>query len=851
MIPQISRLLTLGLFSLALNTQLQAENTITLNLSDRKQEIDGFGGCFIAYDQMPAYRDPTFYDLAVYDVGLSIIRAHFPDISTVNTNGESDPERYKKSEYGRMIFREFKKRGVETFFSSNWSPPAEFKTNQSNLHGGYLIPDKREAYGQWIVDNIRALEKQEGIRLKAVSLQNELMFIEPYDSGLYSPTQYRETFRAISKVFLDQNLDTQIIFPEDMGWYERTRQYIDAIMQDKETKELPGFFCSHGWSGDENWERMGTLVTEYGRKLWMTETSGHNQDWDGALALAADIHKVLALGNASGYIYWQLNARIPNRSAILIGGRHSPKSAAMKHYARYVRPGAERIYASSSADSLSVSAYRHAEDQTLSIAILNTSDQQVQTRLHIAGSDSKRTKFTQFTSDEQKRFESSVARIGKLITIPARSIVTLYGREDGKLELLPNLIPAGLTIDNNTPLATTQDTTTGQDEQLHYAARANDVAKIKSLLASDYDPNMRNVGGFTPLHRSAWPGHKEAISPLIKGGANPNATDSNGETPLHIASSNGHESYIRELVGLGADVDFPSIQKLQTPLHNACRGGNLEAVKLLIELGADVNKPDHKGWTALFFAGASHYPSTRTILDHLIKTGANPQHTDEQGKTALHVTASNLHSVAGHPPEKDADKLNVLINAGTPVNQADMLGKTALHYLAQISHWGYAETAGKTPQLNYENFALLYLLEQGADPSLLDQSGKTSADYAKLEGYKDYVRLLQEHDSKEDEAAEGSEAVNRELSRELLKATHDNDIDQVATLLEKGADPNFKEKQGGTSLHGAVQSGNQKMLMLLLRNGADINIRDSDGYLPVERAQQSGRSDLVLVLEKY
>ncbi|MCH6255092.1 ankyrin repeat domain-containing protein [Puniceicoccaceae bacterium K14] len=829
---------------------LKSEETVYLNLLDKKQEIDGFGACFIAYDQMPAYRDPMFYDLAVYDLGLSILRAPLKDIAVVNSDLEIDQKLIDKSEYARMILKEFKAREISTFLATSWTPPGEYKTNLSELYGGYLNPDYREKYAHWMIKNARAIEKSDGIKISALSIQNELMFIEPYGSCLFSPIQLRETFRTFSKVFQQENINTKIVIPEEMGWYDRVRQYIDTVMLDEETSKFPFLLATHGWSGDYNWKRMGTLPEQYNRKLWMTENSGHPQNWDGAMAVAADIHRTLVNGNVSGYLYWQLNSRVPDIGSLMTAGRHAPKSIAMKHYARYARPGSHRIHTFTSQENLKVSSFSHAEEETLTVVLLNETNAPLETTLKIVGSNQKKARFNLYTSDQNESFRNSIVTVKDTITVPARGIVTLYGRLDGKLNLIAPLAPPNISLNNEAPLYSIEKESGNQDEQLHYAARANQPEKIRQLIAEGYNPDMPNVGGFAPLHRSAWPGHIEAIDPLIEGGANPNPIDAHGETPLHIASSNGHESYVRHLASRGADIDFPDTLNGQTPLHNACRGGNIQTVRTLLEIGAEANKTDNRGWTALFFAGASHSPASNAIFKILLENGADAKYAANNSQTALHVVASNLHSPGGKYTNLPAEKLQVLIEAGADVNVQDNLGRTALHYVCQIGHWGYKELPGRSPVIEQYEVALQLLLELGADPEIEDNSGMKPIEYAKQEGYLNSVSVLENFAKVQNPSESQEDAYSLEQNKQLLRAVKVNDIKLATQLLNDGADPNYKEKQGGTSLHYAIQSGNPELVTLILQKGARKDIRDSDGYLPTERAQQINRVDLLEILSE-
>lgn len=77
---------------------------------------------------------------------------------------------------------------------SPWSPPAWMKTNGTMSYGGRPRPEGRAAWAQCFVRFIRAY-KAEGVPIWAVTVQNEPMAEQRWDSCLYSADEERDFVR--------------------------------------------------------------------------------------------------------------------------------------------------------------------------------------------------------------------------------------------------------------------------------------------------------------------------------------------------------------------------------------------------------------------------------------------------------------------------------------------------------------------------------------------------------------------------------------------------------------------------------------------------------------------------------
>ena len=80
----------------------------------------------------------------------------------------------------------------------------------------------------------------------------------------------------------------------------------------------------------------------------------------------------------------------------------------------------------------------------------------------------------------------------------------------------------------------------GDKYLIHKTANIGNVERVKQLLSSGVDIELRNNAGGTPLHAASANGHIEVVKLLISKGANVNAQNIQGGTPLNLAIGRNH-----------------------------------------------------------------------------------------------------------------------------------------------------------------------------------------------------------------------------------------------------------------------------------------------------------------------
>ncbi len=127
------------------------------------------------------------------------------------------------------------------------------------------------------------------------------------------------------------------------------------------------------------------------------------------------------------------------------------------------------------------------------------------------------------------------------------------------------------------------------------AAKAGDLAKLKSILAKGADANDHDAMGITPLSWAAMAGQANAAELLIKQGADVNGRNRDDNVPLHSAAFFGHPKIVELLIRHKANVNLRS-DKGETPLDTVAAEwseeiqGILQFLAGLLKLEVDIER---------------------------------------------------------------------------------------------------------------------------------------------------------------------------------------------------------------------------------------------------------------------
>lgn len=228
---------------------------------------------------------------------------------------------------------------------------------------------------------------------------------------------------------------------------------------------------------------------------------------------------------------------------------------------------------------------------------------------------------------------------------------------------------------------------------VHYAARKNHTDMIKAMVAKgvnlDITADEPACAGNTPLHEACEKGSSEAVKVLIEAGADDTLLNVKGNTPAHLAVAD---------------------RRFGKEIEEEDRIAMLEALK-------NIDIPSNDGKTPLMSAQSLDLNSAFSITMLLIDKGADVNHTDNDGNTALILNTKNSCY---------KNTVKELVKAGADVNALDKLGNSALYYALM---YGNQEAAR-------------FMIKKGADYNHENNKGVTPMQVAVEKGYDNVLEMM-------------------------------------------------------------------------------------------------------------
>lgn len=255
------------------------------------QTILGFGG---AFTESAAYNYAQFTDEQKRDfmkktfsreegIGYNFGRTHINscdfslDIYTYVENGDYDLSTFNIDRDRKYIIPFIKDALLYcsdelVLFASPWSPPAYMKDNESAIRGGSLKEEYKKVWARYYAKYIKAMA-EEGIKISAITVQNEPNAKQSWESCSYSPEDERDFIEWYLAPVLDEEGLGDI---KIMVWDHNKERVYDRskrIFTSEKVRNRVWGVAHHWYSGD-HFEGLRLVHEQFGKELISAEICG-------------------------------------------------------------------------------------------------------------------------------------------------------------------------------------------------------------------------------------------------------------------------------------------------------------------------------------------------------------------------------------------------------------------------------------------------------------------------------------------------------------------------------------------------------------------------------------------------
>ncbi|MCW0483283.1 glycoside hydrolase [Gaoshiqia sediminis] len=394
---------------------------VTFDPNTTYQTISGFGGANMIWGT--DYLTESELDLAFgtgdTGMGLSIYRVRL-------SSSKNDWEGLVNSVKGAN------QRGA-TVLASPWSPPAEWKSNNSTSGGGYLLPEHYADFANYINEFIQFMADR-GATVDVVSIQNEPDWQVTYEGCEYT---FTEMFNFV-KNHAGTIQGAKVLAAESLN---SNHAYTDLMMNDALANENLDIVGGHLYgSGLAKYP----LAEQKGKEIWMTEhllnlNSGNNPAnwtentdvttiWNETMEMVKEIQTCMSY-NWNAYIWWYIRRyysflgdgeRGTSRGQILKRGY------AMSQFSKFIRPGYVRIKTQieNSTTGLMITAFE-GENEVVAVIVNPNSSAVPGVTLQAPSTGASAVAYTTSEFVNRKMEPLTAENDRFLLEVPANSVTTV------------------------------------------------------------------------------------------------------------------------------------------------------------------------------------------------------------------------------------------------------------------------------------------------------------------------------------------------------------------------------------------------------------------------------------------
>lgn len=383
--------------SVVVNPTPPAGIAVTPNLSARRQIMDGIGGSVAFntthYQNLSVTQKDAIENLLYVDCGVDIVRLRTGNSDTLNNE----------------LAMRAQRNGAKSLLTC-WSPPASLKSNNSINSGTLRIVSGQYDYAgfadwwydrlvasNWMHDYISIVNEPMYDPAPAVTKETCRLFpTQTVPASVTGSASYKLALEAVHNKIKNEPNKPQFIAVDahDHSSFKSIGPTISGLsfvnhmgFHNYGTNDFTG--VKNNYNGHRGW------MTEWGqdRNTEVVGSIGIKEDW---MLLATNIHDTLVLSDASAYLCWrmvhgantgQVWAMIGVNAPTTTNRQYAVQNAfhVVKHYAKEISPGDQRVDVTASATNLSISGFIDSTGSKLTLIALNEGTTAISISLRLSG----------------------------------------------------------------------------------------------------------------------------------------------------------------------------------------------------------------------------------------------------------------------------------------------------------------------------------------------------------------------------------------------------------------------------------------------------------------------------------
>ncbi len=291
------------------------------------------------------------------------------------------------------------------FYASPWSPPTYMKTNGNMLQGGKLKPEYRELWAKYYTKFIEAYEN-EGIPVWGITIQNEPMATQRWESCIYTAEEERDFLRDYLGPIMEQAGygDKKIVVWDHNRdlMSDRANVIFDDPVAAKYAWGIGNHWYETWTGGKEKHENLAKIKEAYPNKeILFTEGCNESFDsvkyyyWPNAERYIRNMINDFNAGS-TGWTDWNIlldqNGGPNHVGNFCFAPVHgdlekdelvfTPTFYALGHFSRFIKPGAKRLSTSTSRSSIMSVCYQNPNG-SIAVVVYNQTRESIKYRLYI------------------------------------------------------------------------------------------------------------------------------------------------------------------------------------------------------------------------------------------------------------------------------------------------------------------------------------------------------------------------------------------------------------------------------------------------------------------------------------